>query len=431
MKVLFTSWAWPSHYFPVVPLGWALQGAGHQVRVACQPGLTGTVTKSGLPAVPVGHDVDYVALMRPQVDFAVRASQLGTGTARPSRRDYTEITKSAVGVFVTIAESMADDLLAFVRHWRPDLVVYEPTTHAGPIAAAALGVPAVRHTWGIDYTARTRDVETELLTPLCRRLGTGPVDTLGTVTVDPCPPSLQVPADGPRLGVRYVPYNGPGTVPAWLLDPPPGPRICITWGTSSERLGGLDYLVPAVLSAARRLGPRPGRAGPEPALVAAVSDAARLGPDVASGVRVVESLPLHLLLPACDLIVHQGGLGTLLTALSCGLPQLIIPQLPDQRLNAERLAATGAGRVLAAEDADEAAIAAELGRLLTDPAAHNAAQRLYQEMRDQPAPAEIAGELESLAGSGKPAAGKDAPWTAAGSAVEYRDGRSDSAATPG
>ncbi|MET9068873.1 hypothetical protein [Streptosporangium sandarakinum] len=57
------------------------------------------------------------------------------------------------------------------RHWRPDLVVFEPTSYAGPLVAALLGVPAVRHIHGVDMTYQARDIVPEVLAPTAARLG--------------------------------------------------------------------------------------------------------------------------------------------------------------------------------------------------------------------------------------------------------------------
>jgi len=35
VRVLFTPWAKSPHYFPQVPVAWALRNASHEVRVAC------------------------------------------------------------------------------------------------------------------------------------------------------------------------------------------------------------------------------------------------------------------------------------------------------------------------------------------------------------------------------------------------------------
>jgi hypothetical protein len=56
MRILFTTWAWPSHLFPLVPFAWTCGAAGHDVCIASQPALTDAITKSGLPAMRVGRD---------------------------------------------------------------------------------------------------------------------------------------------------------------------------------------------------------------------------------------------------------------------------------------------------------------------------------------------------------------------------------------
>ncbi|MCY3002611.1 MAG: glycosyltransferase, partial [Planctomycetota bacterium] len=47
-----------------------------------------------------------------------------------------------------------------------------------------------------------------------------------------------------------------------------------------------------------------------------------------------------------SVIVHQGGAGTLHTALASGRPMLVVPFAHDQGDNAERAAAHGGARVL-------------------------------------------------------------------------------------
>ncbi len=70
MRVLFTTFAWPSHYFPMVPLAWACRAAGHEVRMASQPELADLMRRSGLPYVTVGRDVDIVGRHRAEMAAA-------------------------------------------------------------------------------------------------------------------------------------------------------------------------------------------------------------------------------------------------------------------------------------------------------------------------------------------------------------------------
>src|SRR5262245_49323514 len=191
MRVLMTSWAWPTHYFTLVPLGWALRVAGHDVVVAGPPSLGPTIMESGFATVPVGHDVDAAAMVR---EFTPKDSDTSVSSWRKKGAQ-------ALGMYTVIADAMVDDLIEFGRTWRPDVIVYEPTTYAGPIAAAVLGVPAIRHLWAGDFTHRARPLEPEVFGDLYARFGLDDVDTFGDLTVDPCPSIMQISADYPRQPV--------------------------------------------------------------------------------------------------------------------------------------------------------------------------------------------------------------------------------------
>jgi len=386
MRVLLTSWAWPSHYLPMVPLGWALRAAGHEVRVASQPALGPVITDSGQVAVAVGPDLDHDEVHR-KVMGGLRLTSVPAPDAASTS---PERVRRVFGVFTAYSEAMLDDLYSYARWWQPDLVVFDPTTYAGPVVAAALGVAAVRHIHGVDVTYQARDVVASLVAPLAARLGVSDVDPLGTATVDPCPPSMQAPGSVRRILTRYVPYNGRAVLPPWLRDVVPQPRIALTWGTSTTRLAGFDLFVPPlVLSAASAL---------DVEVVATVTgtEADTLA-GVPGRVRVVKALPLHLLLPHCTVLVHQGGNGTLLTAAHAGVPQLVLPQLPDQTFHTERFVTTGAGRMLRPADTTVDSIRSALVDLLGDPGYGAAAARLRAEMLATPTPAEIVPELVALA----------------------------------
>src|SRR5688572_28667204 len=83
MRVLFTTWAWPAHYLPMVPLAWALRAAGHEVRMASQPELLPVMRESGLPSTVVGHDVDIAAAYREGARLVLARTQPGTVESGP------------------------------------------------------------------------------------------------------------------------------------------------------------------------------------------------------------------------------------------------------------------------------------------------------------------------------------------------------------
>ncbi len=47
---------------------------------------------------------------------------------------------------------MADRLIEFAGHWRPDLIVYPPPGVLGPLIGAKFGIPVVMQTVGFAHT---------------------------------------------------------------------------------------------------------------------------------------------------------------------------------------------------------------------------------------------------------------------------------------
>lgn len=399
MRVLFVTVPWPTNFHVLAPLAWALRGAGHEVRIASGPGLADAVGRSGHQIVECGPDGDVAPL------FAERVGpmyDIDWSDREPAAAEAD--AEAVVGVFAGIADRMADDLVAFARSWRPDLVVHEPTAAAGALVAAVLGVPAVRHLWGPDVTAPVEHLHRRLLTPLWERFGLTEVDLGGELTLDPGPVSLREAGTPDHRPVRYVPFNGPGEIPRWLDAPAARPRVLVTWGTAMSRMGRPDafWLREAVASVAAEL------AGDDlEVLVARAADQAELLGPVPDGVRELEQVPLHAILPTCAAVVHHGGSGSTLGAVAAGVPQLVVALSPDQVRNALRIEASGAGLMLLPRDGGAAAVRAGTGplvrRLLDDPSFGAAAARLRAELAAQPAPWEIVADLERLAQRAVPA----------------------------
>jgi UDP:flavonoid glycosyltransferase YjiC (YdhE family) len=361
----------------MVPLAWAARAGGHEVAVAVPPELRGLAAASGLPYAVVGRDVDAVAAFREIV-----SAPPGAGGGGPR----------VLKLIGALAEAMAEDLADLLGGWRADLVVHDPTAFAGPIAAAAAGVPAVRHLYGTDLLGApaARNFLPAVLEPVADRLGLGEVDPFGVATVDPCPGSLQLPTASRRLPMRYVPSSPHGRTAPPL--PPRGSRrrVAVTWGTTLDRLDPSLHLAGEVARAI---------AGPETGVVLAVTaEQVPLLGELPPWTHVVSDGALHQVLPECDAVVAHGGAASILTAVAAGLPQLLLPRLPDHVRHSARLAEVGAGLVVPAAEAhgQPELVRERLTGLLDDPGYAARAGQLSAESRMQPSPAEVVTELELL-----------------------------------
>jgi UDP:flavonoid glycosyltransferase YjiC (YdhE family) len=195
--------------------------------------------------------------------------------------------------------------------------------------------------------------------------------------------------DIPKIPIRPVGYaESVGQLPAWLEAPRTRPRVYLTLGTVS--FGAVEVL-------SRAIGEISGldvdllvAVGPEgdPALLGQVSD----------NVRLERFVDQSRVLPLIDVMVHHGGTGSVLGALSAGVPQLIMPQGADQFFNADYLTEVGAARALRNEEQDPGAIRAVVAALLEpDAAERTVARRIQAEIADLPSPAAVIPELVSLA----------------------------------
>ncbi|KUL55250.1 glycosyl transferase [Streptomyces sp. NRRL F-4489] len=416
MRVLFAVIPEKTIFLSMVPLAWALRTAGHEVRFACQPSFAPVVTQAGLTAVPVGRDSDVfrVARMDPAELEAARAGLHAPWDAaedpdkarwEPMRDGYYDAVEKGHKPenFPMIA-----GLVEFARHWRPDLVLWDPLTYAAPIAATAVGAAHARLLFGADVFGVARahflrlaqqrpagdrtDHLAAWLGSYARKFGAEFDEAMvtGHFTIDQFPASLQIEAPGlDYLRMQFVPYNGPATVPGWLWARPERPRVALTMGlTATDLFDGYTISAQDVLTALAEL---------DIEVVATLADSERAAlRAVPDNVRLLPFVPLHALAPTCDAVIHHAGPGTLGTVARYGVPQLSIPYSFDEPLLARKLAEHGAGLHIPHTEATGAAIRDQLRRLLTEPSFRARAADLRAELRSLPAPNDLVPRLEDL-----------------------------------
>jgi UDP:flavonoid glycosyltransferase YjiC (YdhE family) len=389
MRVLIMTTPVPTHFQPLIPFGWALRAAGHEVLVAGQPDVLATARSAGLSAASVGAEFFVDDLLFEGLPAGVRPLSVRPRPPRDQLGFYGRL-------WLTHAKYLLPEYLGLARDFAPDLIVADPLEYASLIIGAVLDVPVVHHRWGADEISEpARAAVRPGLAGTCRRLG---VDALPDpwLLVDPCPPSLQVPGAEAATAIRYIPYNGRATLPQWRQDEVVAGgwnrrvprRVAVSMGGSLAVNG-----VPFVSSVLRAFDEMPG------VTVLACVDRryrAELG-EVPENVRVIDPTPLDLFLASCDAIVHQGGAGTTMTAVWHGLPQLVLPQLAYHFGHGDRIAARGAGIAFdtAAEQDDPALLRESLGALLFERRFREAAASLRDEMHATPAPDAVIADIES------------------------------------
>jgi glycosyltransferase (activator-dependent family) len=415
MRILFAVNPEKSIFQYLVPMAWALRTAGHDVRVAGRPGFAPVITQAGLTAVPVGHDRDNwrVAKMAPDAHAKVRAGipapydafdDAGKATWAYLKPGIAAATK---GWHRTSNFPMIAELVEFALAWKPDLVIWEPLTYAGPIAAKACGAAHARMLFGIDVFGGVRETYLRLMNeqpaedrtdPLAdwmsgygRRYGFDFTEDMitGNFTIDQFPTSLQTPANLTYLRTQYIPYGGPATIPHWLRTPPTRPRVALTLGLSAtEVYDGYTLNIQDLLNALADL---------DIELIATIADTEKTKlTTIPPNARLVPYVPWHALTPTCNAVIHHAGAATLATTSRHPTPQLALHYHFDQPILARKLAQHGAGLAIHTSKATGDNVRTNLLRLLNEPTFTQRATDLSNEIHALPTPNHTTTTIEQL-----------------------------------
>ncbi|MEN8655959.1 glycosyltransferase [Streptomyces sp. 21So2-11] len=381
MKVLFLTGGSPSTVFGLTPLATAVRNAGHEVFMGTTGELTPYVTGVGLPAVTLSE------LTRQ--DFMSKGP---AGLPEEMPEDPAQQMRLVGTWYGRLATACLDALDELVKVWRPDVVVGGTLAYAAPVIAARIGVPYVRHLWdtlewsGYDVGA------TGQLAPELAGLGIAGLPD-PDLWIDVCPPSLQS-GDTPQAQLmRWTPANLQRPLEPWMYTRPRGGRVCVTGGSRVTNDEAFDFLG-VNGSRLHGLAQTVQGLGKELVIAAPEEVAAKLRQDL--GVRA-GWIPLDVLTPTCDLLVHNDGGLSSLTGMHAGVPQLCVPKLASAVAPALRLAEYGAAITLLPEDDTPENVVEACRALLSDPSYRRRAQDLVQEIGRSPLPHDIVPMLEKLA----------------------------------
>jgi UDP:flavonoid glycosyltransferase YjiC (YdhE family) len=382
MRVLFTTTPGRGHFHPMVPLARALQGRGHEVAWAAHEDVCRRLRAEGFDVFPAGVDEGVTSK-----DFAKRFPEF-LELAPADRPDF---------MFPRIfgpdrAGPMLDDLLPVATRWKPSVLIADQAELAAPIAAAALGVPNLTHSFGSLLPSHRLESAGEALAPLWRAHGLEPRPYAGTyehLYLDIYPGSLS--AGGAKhlpevQPIRPVAFATAGDDPApdWLEDDADEPLVYVTFGTVfntdvrpiATTVEGLRELPVRVVVTVG-----PGR------------DVDALGPQP-DNVRVATYIPQTQLLDRCALVVSHAGSGTFLAALTHALPQVLLPQAADQFLNAAAGVRSGAALAIESQALHAAGVRDAAMRALGEPSFAEAARAVAAEIAAMPDPDAVARAVE-------------------------------------
>jgi UDP:flavonoid glycosyltransferase YjiC (YdhE family) len=371
------------HIHPMVPLALALAGRGHEVRWALPDQAASVVAEHGLMVVAIaGRDpITPQEVMRRFPELA--------GLEPRDRPDA--MFGKLFGAMAT--PPMLEGLEPVAHEWRPHLIVTDAADFAGHIIAASLGVPSVTKGFGaLLPEARVANAAQEV-EGLWAARGLEPRPyggAYGHLYIDIYPPEMQIEI-GTHVPHRQLmrPVTNDGVPEGSALPLPPAradaPLVYVTMGTVFNDVAPLRRAVQAVRSLDVRV----------LATVGPAADPAVLG-DQPGHVVVERFVPQTAVLPHCDVVVSHGGSGTVLGALTLGLPQVCLPQGADQFLNAEAVAVSRAGLALLPDAAPVDAIRDAVATVLTEPSFRNAAQRVAGSIEAMPSTEEVAAVLEEL-----------------------------------
>nr|WP_245821904.1 glycosyltransferase [Lentzea waywayandensis] len=313
----------------------------------------------------------------------------GTGEFR---RDM--LRQTAVDAFGSVLpRAFVNDLEPVLERDKPDLVVFEIINPGAGLAAMRAGIPTVCHGFGKMDETLVPEAMSDLLLEYVAELGITLPDGhhygLGSTYLDVFPSSLQdldYLADVDRIPMRPVPFAEPGELPDWVAAHE-RPLVYLTFGTAFSNpdvlrtaIAGLSGVDAEVLVAT---GPQV-----DPAVLT----------DVPGNVHVLPWVPQADLLAHADLVVHHGGAGTTVAAMTHGLPQLVLPQGADQFRNAEIVANTRLGGRLVGEDFTADAVHETARKLLKDNEVQAANAAIAAEIAAMPHPGDVVPKLAELAG---------------------------------
>jgi hypothetical protein len=364
MRLIFTTHPVPAHIDAMLPIARALSETGHDVAFACAESARRHIEEAGFPAFAAGLDWSGSEPDRYFPDLRGRSSD--------DRRVWF-----MSGLFGGLAaQRMIPDLLALCHTWRPAVIVRNDFEFGGALVAERTGLAHV--TIGVDLG---------ITPPFLKILAGRSLAYLRNTMHLPRDPECTAP-----YGAAYIGLLPPMCQFAEFAALPfVHPVRAVTVVPVAESAGAAD-------NPERR----PVALGFDPSV-----SAARPVLDLVLEAVEPRGTPVSAFSEA-SCVVTDGNLVTVLEAVACGVPVLLIPTAGTQSSHLAQWSALGIGRLLQPPRADDArsagcfvdSVRAAADCLLTEPRYRRNAARCAAEMASLPGLETVAGLVAGVAACG-------------------------------
>ncbi|MFJ2769926.1 macrolide family glycosyltransferase [Streptomyces sp. NPDC087300] len=377
-----------------------LVARGHRVSYAVPAAYGAEIERAGARLVPY-----ETTLTDPRATLAA--------TADPDRLTTVDYVHNLRGL-TRETRAIVPPLRAAFRADPPDLMLYDGVLGwAGRVLADGLGVPAIRcvptmavnEHWSLAAAGYARfDPSDPELAAVFREMGAlfTELDAMGAArdffgggdgeapgpraeTLVFLPRALQCAGDTFDTSHHFVgPCAAPRTLDGDWTPPGDGrPVVLVSLGTvQSGRPGFFRDCVEALRDTDWHV-----------VMAVGAHDPDGLGP-LPPHIEAHVHVPQQAVLRHADAFVTHAGMGSVLEALSSAVPMVTVPQMGEQRANADRLAELGIGVPLHRDALDPAVLRDAVARLLGDPVAQERARAMREQIRAAGGPARAADIVE-------------------------------------
>ncbi|HEX8255904.1 MAG TPA: glycosyltransferase [Thermoanaerobaculia bacterium] len=420
-RYLFAPVPFTGHVNPGLPIARELVARGHDVRFYSTPRFKRAIEAAGARYVPFRHAMP------------LDEERLDLFPERPVKGGIAQLRHDIKNLFIEFIRGALQDLESELRREPADVVVGDNTAAVVEAVHQKLGIPWA--VYGITVLGTSsRDtapfglalppsstplgrVRNRILNWLVDRvifreannynealrrelglppLGVGLFDfgTKAHLYLQASVPSFDYPRTDLADNVHYIGASIPQPPanwqpPSWWSDLKGRRVILVTQGTINN---DFDELIrPAIRALANdgvlvvvTTGSRP-------------ADAVEIDP-LPSNVRVERFIPYAHLMPHVDLLLTNGGYGSIQIALAHGVPVVAIGKTEDKAEIANRVEYSGVGIGLKVQIPTEVQIRDAVTRVLTTPTYAARAEAMRYELAGLDAPTSAADLLEELAG---------------------------------